>query len=64
LTKFAVYDGAARVIHLTQNAKWTLLDVNGVVVRRGYGCEINVRSVCSGLYFVRTGTRIAKVVLW
>ena len=64
LTKFAVYDGAARVIHLTQNAKWTLLDVNGVVVRRGYGREINVRSVCSGLYFVRTGTRIAKVVLW
>ncbi len=64
LTKFAVYDGAARVIHLTQNAKWTLLDVNGVVVRRGYGREINVRSVCSGLYFVRSGTRIAKVVLW
>ncbi len=64
LTKFAVYDGAARVIHLTQNVKWTLLDVNGVVVRRGYGREINVRSVCSGLYFVRTGTRIAKVVLW
>ena len=64
LAKFAVYDGAARVIHLTQNAKWTLLDVNGVVVRRGYGREINVRSVCSGLYFVRSGTRIAKVVLW
>ena len=64
LTKFAVYDGAARVIHLTQNAKWTLLDVNGVVVHRGYGREINVRSVCSGLYFVRSGTRIAKVVLW
>ena len=64
LAKFAVYDGAARMIHLTQNAKWTLLDVNGIAVRRGFGREINVRSVRSGMYFVRTGTRIAKVVLW
>jgi len=64
LAKFAVYDGAARVIHLTQNVKWTLLDVNGVVVRRGYGCEIQVRSVRSGMYFVRTAHTTAKVVLW
>jgi len=63
LAKFAVYDGAARVIHLTQNVKWTLLDVNGVVVRRGYGCEIQVRSVRSGMYFVRTAHTTAKVMV-
>ena len=61
--RFLVYDGAARVIHLGAEASWALLDVNGVVVRRGYGREINVRSVRSGMYFVRTGRTAAKVMV-
>ncbi len=55
------YDASARVIHLGADASWALLDVNGVVVRRGYGREIQVRSVRSGMYFVRNGRTTAKV---
>ena len=55
------YDASARVIRLGIEASWALLDVNGVVVRRGYGREIQVRSVCSGMYFVRTARATAKV---
>ena len=55
------YDASARVIRLAVDASWALLDVNGVVVRRGYGREIRVRSVRSGMYFVRTVLTTAKV---
>ena len=57
------YDASARVIRLGAEASWALLDVNGVVVRRGYGREIQVRSVRSGMYFVRTDFAIAKVLV-
>jgi hypothetical protein len=55
------YDASARVIRLGAETSWALLDVNGVVVRRGYGREIQVHSVCSGMYFVRTAHTTAKV---
>ena len=61
-TRFAVYDAAARVIHLAKTVDWTVLDANGVVVRRGYGNEINAKSMRPGAYFVRSGARFAKVV--
>ena len=57
------YDASARVIRLAVDASWALLDVNGVVVRRGYGREIQVRSVCSGMYFVLAGKNTAKVLV-
>ena len=57
------YDASARVIRLGADASWALLDVNGVVVRRGYGREIQVRSVRSGMYFVRNGRTTAKVLV-
>ena len=63
LAKFATYDGAARVIRLAKTMDWTVLDANGVVVRRGYGNEINVVNVRAGTYFVRSGTMFAKVVV-
>ena len=61
--RFAIYDGAARLIRLSQRASWALLDVNGVVVRRGFGNEIGVKSVRAGVYFVRSGRATAKVVV-
>ena len=57
------YDASARVIRLGAEASWALLDVNGVVVRRGYGREIQVRSVRSGMYFVRAARTTAKVLV-
>ena len=57
------YDASARVIHLGAEASWFLLDVNGVVVRRGYGREIQVRSVRSGMYFVRIARATAMVMV-
>jgi len=57
------YDADSRVIRLESETRWTLLDVNGVVVRRGYGREIQVRSVRAGMYFVRTDRATAKVLV-
>ena len=57
------YDASARVIRLGADASWALLDVNGVVVRRGYGREIQVCSVRSGMYFVRTTHTTAMVMV-
>jgi hypothetical protein len=57
------YDAFARVIRLGVDASWTLLDVNGVVVRRGYGNEINAKNMRPGAYFVRSGSLNAKVMV-
>ena len=62
--RFASYDGAARVIHLAASTNWTLFDVNGVVVRRGYGQEINAKAMRPGVYFVRSRNLNSKVVIW
>ena len=61
--RFAVYDGAARVIRLAKTVDWAVLDLNGVVVRRGYGHEINAKNMRSGVYFVRSGVKFAKVMV-
>jgi hypothetical protein len=61
--RFAVYDGAARVIRLTKTVDWAVLDLNGVVVRRGYGHEINAKNMRPGAYFVRSGSLNAKVMV-
>ena len=61
--RFAVYDGAARVIRLAKTADWAVLDLNGVVVRRGYGHEINAKNMRPGVYFVRYGSMNAKVMV-
>jgi hypothetical protein len=61
--RFASYDGAARVIRLAASVNWTVFDVNGVVVRRGYGQEINAKTMRPGVYFVRSGSLNAKVMV-
>ena len=61
--RFAAYDGAARVIRLAKTVDWAVLDLNGVVVRRGYGHEINAKNMRPGAYFVRSGSLNAKVMV-
>ena len=61
--RFAVYDGAARVIRLAKTMDWAVLDLNGVVVRRGYGHEINAKNMRPGVYLVRYGSMNAKVMV-
>ena len=61
--RFATYDGAARVIRLAKSVDWAVLDLNGVVVRRGYGHEINAKNMRPGAYFVRSGAMHAKVMV-
>ena len=61
--RFAAYDAAARVIRLAKTVDWAVLDLNGVVVRRGYGNEINAKSLRSGAYFVRSGSKNTKVMV-
>ena len=63
LARFAAYDGAARVIRLAKTVDWAVLDLNGVVVRRGYGHEINAKNMRPGVYFVRSGSMNAKVMV-
>ena len=57
------YDADSRMIRLERETRWTLLDVNGVVMDFGFGCEIRVKSLRPGMYFVRTGRAIAKVLV-
>ena len=57
------YDADSRVFHLESESRWTLLDVNGVVMDFGFGCEIRVKSLRPGMYFVRTGRATAKVIV-
>ena len=61
--QFVRYDADSRVIHLESETRWTLLDVNGVVMDFGFGCEIRVKSLRPGMYFVRTGRATAKVLV-
>jgi len=61
--QFVRYDADSRVIHLESETRWTLLDVNGVVMDFGFGCEIRVKSLRPGMYFVCTGRATAKVIV-
>ncbi|MBR3072451.1 family 43 glycosylhydrolase [Fibrobacter sp.] len=61
--RFAVYDGAARVIRLDHETRWTLLDVNGVVMDFGFGSDIRVKTLRPGMYFVRISRATAKVIV-
>lgn len=60
---FVRYDADSRVIHLESETRWTLLDVNGVVMDFGFGSDIRVKTLRPGMYFVRTGRATAKVIV-
>lgn len=60
---FVRYDVDSRMIHLESETRWTLLDVNGVVMDFGFGSVIRVKSLRPGMYFVRTGRATAKVLV-
>ena len=51
------------MIRLAKTVDWAVLDLNGVVVRRGYGHEINAKNMRPGAYFVRSGSKNAKVMV-
>ena len=61
--QFVRYDADSRVIRLAASVNWTVFDVNGVVVRRGYGQEINAKTMRQGVYFVRSGSMASRVIL-
>lgn len=57
------YDANSRIVHLGAFTEWSLLDVNGVVLRRGSGCEFRMGFIRAGAYFVRYGKRTAKIIV-
>ncbi|MBQ5465088.1 MAG: family 43 glycosylhydrolase [Fibrobacter sp.] len=57
------YDADSRMIRLERETRWTLLDVNGVVMDFGFGREIRVKTLRPGMYFVRTDRATAKVLV-
>lgn len=56
------YDAQNRVVHLERAAHWTILDLNGVEVRRGYGSDVALHSLGRGIFFVSSGNQIVKII--
>jgi arabinan endo-1,5-alpha-L-arabinosidase len=55
------YDRENGFVHLAVDAPWSLLDVNGVVLKNGSGREIDMRSLRRGIYLVRSGNRSLRL---
>ena len=55
------YDRLNSIVRLSTDASWSLFDMNGVVVKHGYGREIRLNSVPRGMYQVRSGNRSLRI---
>ena len=55
------YDRPNGLVRLSAEASWSLFDMNGVVVKHGYGREIRLNSVPRGLYLVRSGNQTIRI---
>ncbi|HET6513050.1 MAG TPA: hypothetical protein VFH43_12720 [Candidatus Kapabacteria bacterium] len=58
------YDAATRMISIDGANSIELLDVLGAPVMAGLGFSLDVRSVPNGIYFLRSGTLTAKVLVY
>lgn len=55
------YDAAVKTVFLAKEARWVVFDVNGVVVQRGFGREIRMTSLRSGVYLVKSGRENLRI---
>ncbi|MCR5378947.1 MAG: family 43 glycosylhydrolase [Fibrobacter sp.] len=52
-----------RKVYLSSVTDWALLDLNGVVLRRGRGNEISLGSIATGSYLVRTKYKTSRITI-
>ncbi|WP_407442703.1 family 43 glycosylhydrolase [Fibrobacter sp.] len=55
------YDEVLGMVRLSRSSRWVVFDVNGVVVRSGFGRDVPVNGLRSGVYAVRSGFGVLKV---
>lgn len=49
------YDGTTRTVELSRDMRWTVFDLNGVEVRRGFSRKVDLKNLGQGSYLVRAG---------
>jgi len=54
------YDPANRIVNLNQAASWTVFDMNGILIQKGYGTRVELKSLAPSAYFVRAGGRVIR----
>ena len=57
-----IYDRPNALVRLSVESSWSLFDMNGVVLNRGYGREIHLNSKPRGIYLVRAGNREFRII--
>lgn len=56
------YDAATRTVHLGKSAKWAVLDLNGTVIKKGIGNQIQMGNFRPGVLLVRSGNKMMKII--
>lgn len=56
-----VYDRESGSVRLAKDASWSLFDMNGVVLKSGFGREIRMDVMRHGVYLVRSGNHSLRV---
>ena len=55
------FDRENGLVRLASEAKWTLLDANGVAVKHGYGREFRMFGLPHGVYFVHAAKQMLPI---
>lgn len=58
---FMEFDATARKVRLGTASSWNVLDLNGVLLRKGFGREVKLDDLNHGTYIVRAAGRSIKV---
>lgn len=56
------YDAAMQTVFFTEKARWAVFDVNGVALQRGFGREIRMHTLRSGVYLVKSGAKSMRIL--
>lgn len=56
------YEAAMQTVFFTENARWAVFDVNGVALQRGFGREIRMHTLRSGVYLVKSGAKGMRIL--
>ncbi len=56
------YDAAMQTVFFSENTRWAVFDVNGVALQRGFGREIRMHTLRSGVYLVKSGAKSMRIL--
>ncbi|MCQ2091039.1 MAG: hypothetical protein MJY85_00015 [Fibrobacter sp.] len=55
------YDDATRTVYLGTSNSWAVLDLNGTVIKKGTGNQIQMSNFRPGVLLVRSGKMMMKI---